>query len=82
MKKAAFPVLLSGKDHYIRACTNCCEQSTDHTIMSSSLLIAREVKYVGFRCTVNNGEPFLVKKKARIKDEVTVDDEACSSYSN
>ena len=56
-KLATFFALLHWKKCYIQACTNCCKESTDHAIMSSSLLI--DSKICGFYVYFEIWEPYI-----------------------
>ena len=47
----------SGKNCYIQTCTNRCRESTDHAIMSSSLLI--DSKVCGFHMFCEIWEPYV-----------------------
>ena len=47
----------SGKNCYIQACTNRCKESTDHAIMSSSLLIDSKLR--GFHVYCEIWEPYV-----------------------
>ena len=71
----------SGKNLYIQACTNRCKESTDHTIMSSLLLIDNKVR--GFYAYCEIWEPYVGEElpcEIEEHDETKTDSWTCALF--